>query len=552
MNNPRHMSMLAALMIAAGVAFAPAGASAQTVDQMSVEQLLQTQQRLEAEIAAGVRQGRKRFLRQIQGELRRREAEANQNPQPQQQQAQPQQNQQQQQQAQPQPQQNQQRQRTQSQQQQPQQAQPQQGDNNDGNVNRQARRYLRGGDNVRNMNDNELRSTVRDGRELLQRGDLRGNLQRQVRDRVQAARGEMERRNQSAQQPQPQPQQQQRQQAGSSLDGEARRLLNDNRPASALGDEQLRDRLGEARRIMGSGDLDRRLFRQIRRMAQQDRTELRGRVSGRDVKRVERREDRQDARQLLDENRSARDLNDRQLQARITSARDLLASNTVRAGQKERIEDLLREARREKRRRLMAGRAERRERLRSNRGNPRIVIQIPSVRFGPDREDIDAAEADDELLQRQLVAPPRRRIQRKYSRQDFRTGRPADRRSMPAIEVDTIRFGFNESFVREEEIPQLERIGEIIERIIAGNPDEVFLIEGHTDAVGSDSYNQGLSAKRADAVRDAMLQFFNIDASNIETVGYGEEFLKIDTQEEEPENRRVTIRRITPLLSNAN
>ncbi|MEO1161681.1 MAG: OmpA family protein, partial [Pseudomonadota bacterium] len=63
------------------------------------------------------------------------------------------------------------------------------------------------------------------------------------------------------------------------------------------------------------------------------------------------------------------------------------------------------------------------------------------------------------------------------------------------------------------------------------------------------AYNQGLSSKRANAVRDAMLQFFNIERTNIETVGYGEEFLKIETEEEEAENRRVTIRRITPLLA---
>ena len=198
---------------------------------------------------------------------------------------------------------------------------------------------------------------------------------------------------------------------------------------------------------------------------------------------------------------------------------------------------------------MIAGRAYRRERLRRNRANNQIIIQIPPVRIGPDRDDIAAAEADDELLEQQLVAPPRRRIERRYSRQDFRTGRTLSRDTMPAIEVDTIRFGFNEAFVREEEIPQLERIGEIIERIVAGNPDEVFLIEGHTDAVGSATYNQGLSSKRANAVRDAMLQFFNVESNNIETVGYGERFLKINTPEAEPENRRVTIRRITPLLA---
>ncbi|WP_337660637.1 OmpA family protein [Anderseniella sp. Alg231-50] len=406
-----------------------------------------------------------------------------------------------------------------------------------GNVNRQARRYLLNDKNVRRMSDGELRTRIRNGRNLLQRDGLRNRLERQVREQVRVARSEVDRRSQVTQQP------------ASNVNREARDLLADNRSAASLRDPQLRRRLERARRIMGDSDLNRPLFRQVRRMARTDRDELRDRVARRDQNRAERREDRLDARQLLRDRRDVRDLNDRQLQRRIKSARDLLASNTLRAGQKERLRDLLREARREKRRRLIAGRADRRERLRRNRDNNQIIIQIPPVRIGPDRDDIAAAEADDELLEQQLVAPPRRRIERKFSRQEFRSGRPSARDSMPAIEVDTIRFGFNESFVREEEIPQLERIGEIIERIIAANPNEVFLIEGHTDAVGSAAYNQGLSSKRANAVRDAMLQFFNIERTNIETVGYGEEFLKIETEEEEAENRRVTIRRITPLLA---
>ncbi len=404
-----------------------------------------------------------------------------------------------------------------------------------GNVNRQARRYLRNDKNVRRMSDGELRTRIRDGRDLLRRDGLRNRLKRQVREQVRSARAEVERRSQVGQQP------------DSDVNRRARDLLADNRPAASLRNPQLRRRLERARNIMGDGDLNRRLFRQVRRMARRDRDELRERIARRDQNQSERREDRLDARALLRDRRDVRDLNDRQLQRRITSARDLLASGSLRAGQKQRLRDLLREARREKRRRLIASRADRRERLRRN--NNQIIIQIPPVRIGPDRDDIAAAEADDELLEQQLVAPPRRRIERKFSRQEFRSGRPSARDSMPAIEVDTIRFGFNESFVREEEIPQLERIGEIIERIVAANPDEVFLIEGHTDAVGSAAYNQGLSYKRANAVRDAMLQFFNIERNNIETVGYGEEFLKIETEEEEAENRRVTIRRITPLLA---
>ena len=602
-------SMLSAFMVAAGIVLASSGSFAQSADQlkqMSVEQLLQRQQVLQTEVDKGGDKKKQRQLRRVQRELKRRKNQAA-KPQPtqQQQQAQPKKVQPaQQQQVQPQQQDqsaavNRQARRylrnktnvrdmnasqlrtrirngrsllqedglrgklkRQVQQQvqaaraesarrsavvkkppvkavPQQQVQPQQQDQSAA-VNRQARRYLRNRTNVRDMNNKQLRARIRDGRELLQRDGLRKTLEVQVRDEVRAARAESDRRSQAAQQPADDK---------SNVNAEARDLLADNRPAASLRDPQLRRRLDRARRIMRDRDLNRRLFRQLRRMARTDRDELRDRIARRDRNRAERREDRQDARQLLRDRRDVRDLSDRQLQARITSARDLLASDTLRPGQKQQLRDLLREARREKRRRLIAGRAYRRERLRRNRANNQIIIQIPPVRIGPDRDDIAAAEADDELLEQQLVAPPRRRIERRYSREDFRTGRTLSRDTMPAIEVDTIRFGFNEAFVREEEIPQLERIGEIIERIVAGNPDEVFLIEGHTDAVGSAAYNQGLSSKRANAVRDAMLQFFNVESNNIETVGYGERFLKINTPEAEPENRRVTIRRITPLLA---
>lgn len=548
MNRIFQTSMLGALVVAGGLALAPAGSSAQSSDQiqqMSVEQLLQRQQVLQGELDNGGGKKQKRQLRRVQRELKNRNVQAVQ-PQQQQQQAQPQPAQQQQ--AQPQ------RQQQPAQQQQAQPQRQQQGD--DGNVNRQARQYLRNNENVRRMDDNQLQTHIRDGRNLLQQGGLRGRLERQVQNLVRAAQSELERRSQVTRQP-AQPSSgndntrtNRNTDTDTNTNAEARELLADRRPSASLRDPQLRRRLEQARRIMGDRDLNRRLFRDVRSMAQADRVELRSRVARSDENRAARRDDRQDARQLLGDRRDVRDLNDRQLQARIKSARDLLSTGSLRPGEKDRLQDMMREARGEKRRRLIAGRADRREKLRRNRNNNQIVIQIPSIRIGPDRDDIDAAEANDELLEQQLVAPPRRRIDRKFTRQDFRSGRPSSRDSMPAIEVDTIHFGFNESFVREEEIPQLERIGEIIERIIAANPDEVFLIEGHTDAVGSAAYNESLSSKRADAVRDAMLQFFNIERANLETVGYGEEFLKIETEEEAAENRRVTIRRITPLLAN--
>ena len=75
------------------------------------------------------------------------------------------------------------------------------------------------------------------------------------------------------------------------------------------------------------------------------------------------------------------------------------------------------------------------------------------------------------------------------------------------------------------------------------------MIEGHTDAVGSDDANLVLSDKRAEAVANALTNVFAIAPENLAPQGYGEQFLKVNTQERERENRRVAIRRVTPLVA---
>lgn len=122
---------------------------------------------------------------------------------------------------------------------------------------------------------------------------------------------------------------------------------------------------------------------------------------------------------------------------------------------------------------------------------------------------IFAAEVGDEEMWNQLTAAPLEPLPRRYSRRqvvekpDFVMNLPEVREAMPSIELDTITFGFNEAFVREEEIFDLDRIARMIESVVAAHPDEIFMIEGHTDAVGSDGYNLRLSRQRALAVKAA-------------------------------------------------
>jgi outer membrane protein OmpA-like peptidoglycan-associated protein len=168
--------------------------------------------------------------------------------------------------------------------------------------------------------------------------------------------------------------------------------------------------------------------------------------------------------------------------------------------------------------------------------------------YDPDQQDdVYAAEVDDEELEDVLVAAPRRKIDRRYTVEEVEAS-PDLREALPRIEIDTVRFGFNEAFVRPEEVGNLDRIGEIMERVLSKHPREVFLIEGHTDAVGSDAANLKLSRERAAAIKKALTTYYVIQPQNLQTVGYGERYLKIPTAEAEQENRRVSVSRATSVL----
>jgi OOP family OmpA-OmpF porin len=95
----------------------------------------------------------------------------------------------------------------------------------------------------------------------------------------------------------------------------------------------------------------------------------------------------------------------------------------------------------------------------------------------------------------------------------------------------------------------LAALGQAMEQVLSERPEEVYLIEGHTDAVGSDNDNLILSDQRAEAVAVALSQTFEIPPENLVTEGYGEQYPKVDTDGPARENRRVTVRRITELLS---
>ena len=85
--------------------------------------------------------------------------------------------------------------------------------------------------------------------------------------------------------------------------------------------------------------------------------------------------------------------------------------------------------------------------------------------------------------------------------------------------------------------------------LIDNDPSAVFLIEGHTDAVGAASYNLALSDRRAETVALALTEYFAVPPQNLITQGYGEADLKVKVLTNERENRRAVVRNISQLLN---
>jgi len=98
-------------------------------------------------------------------------------------------------------------------------------------------------------------------------------------------------------------------------------------------------------------------------------------------------------------------------------------------------------------------------------------------------------------------------------RSSFGTG-PQERKE---IILRGINFDFDKSAVKPEFEPVLDEAVQILQ----DNPDRTVLIEGHTDSIGSESYNQSLSEERAAAVR-AYLVDKGVEADRLEAVGRGE------------------------------
>ena len=180
-----------------------------------------------------------------------------------------------------------------------------------------------------------------------------------------------------------------------------------------------------------------------------------------------------------------------------------------------------------------------------------VDLPPPVLRIPADRYIVEADRAPAQLIYDTLDAPPVDRIERRFSLDEIRYS-PSVRQLMPSIDLDTITFEIGSADISADQASKLQVIADGLNRAISRNPREVFLIEGHTDATGNDVDNLSLSDRRAESAASLLTQQFQVPAENLTSQGYGSQYLKVPTDGPERLNRRVTIRRITPLLTGQN
>jgi outer membrane protein OmpA-like peptidoglycan-associated protein len=177
-----------------------------------------------------------------------------------------------------------------------------------------------------------------------------------------------------------------------------------------------------------------------------------------------------------------------------------------------------------------------------------VDLPAPVVRIPYDHYVVDYADAPPDLVYDTLEAPPVDRIDRRYSLDEIRYS-PNVRMLMPSIDVNSINFDSGSWEITPDQASKLQVVADGLNRAIQRNPREVFLIEGHTDATGNDTDNLSLSDRRAESAAELLTQQFNVPAENLTSQGYGSQYLKEQTDGPSRINRRVTVRRITPLLN---
>ncbi|MFK3790873.1 MULTISPECIES: OmpA family protein [Pseudomonas] len=104
------------------------------------------------------------------------------------------------------------------------------------------------------------------------------------------------------------------------------------------------------------------------------------------------------------------------------------------------------------------------------------------------------------------------------------------------VELD-VKFDFDKSVVKPNSYADIKNLADFMKQY----PQTTTVVEGHTDSVGPDAYNQKLSERRANAVKQVLVNQYGVGAERVQSVGYGESRPVADnaTEAGRAVNRRV-------------
>ncbi|MBO4227388.1 OmpA family protein [Bradyrhizobium neotropicale] len=108
----------------------------------------------------------------------------------------------------------------------------------------------------------------------------------------------------------------------------------------------------------------------------------------------------------------------------------------------------------------------------------------------------------------------------------------------PKIDLE-INFDYNSAQINAKSLPSVQALGRALTN--ADLKGSTFVVAGHTDAAGSEAFNQDLSERRAEAIKRYLVDKYGVNGSDLVTVGYGKSKLKDPRQPLAEANRRVQV-----------
>lgn len=123
--------------------------------------------------------------------------------------------------------------------------------------------------------------------------------------------------------------------------------------------------------------------------------------------------------------------------------------------------------------------------------------------------------------------------------------RGSDGRQEENLFAMRIQFEFDSTAVVPESLPLLDSVGEMM--TLPDVTGRSIIVEGHTDAKGTEDYNDDLSRRRAAAIKSYLVDSFSLDESRLVITGKGESNPHDSDNPLAAVNRRVVFKPLTKI-----